>query len=308
LALKKNGTITITIYSLLTCSGISLSKNNTITIYTYYPLLHIHFNSLPTHFHFSFQITLQLSFFQFFFQLHRLPAPFFLTLQLFPKHPLFLFPQVVFPIKKKSSESIQFPFQFSLFSTHITIYTHSNSHFLQFSSSIIIKQTLFLSSHFSFFYYIISILSPIKFFLFQISTCIFSHHFFLYFPTTSISIHIIFTLPITYSIFAFCHCHSSHSSHCHIPIPAGIALVTCHLSPQSLSLPNPSWDCFCHLSPQSLSLPNPSWDSYVTQHHFLVTLIYNLAKFHTLHHSLPPLYPVHPKHHLTAHSPLHRFT
>jgi len=85
------------------------------------------------------------------------------------------------------------------------------------------------------------------------------------------------------------HCHypipagiasvTHHSSHCHIPIPAGIASVTSH----SVTVTTQS-QLGLLLSLQSLSLPNPSWDSYVTQSHFLVTLIYNLAKFNTLHH------------------------
>jgi len=72
---------------------------------------------------------------------------------------------------------------------------------------------------------------PIKFFLFEISTSTFSLHFFLYFSFFNIFpyinshninlIQIIFTMPITYSIFAFCHCHSGH---CHYPIPAEIPM------------------------------------------------------------------------------------
>src|SRR5260221_745008 len=154
-------------------------------------LLHIHFNPLPTHFHFSFQITLQLSLS--FFQ-------FF-----FYSH------RLSSPLKKNLLNPFSFPFSSPFFQhtlPYILIPIHNSS-------------PIFLFNHNKLYFYHHTF--PFVTISYHLSNSSF-------FKSRLVFFHIIFSFifpqhqsPITYSIFAFCHCH--------IPIPAGIALVTCHLSP-----------------------------------------------------------------------------
>src|SRR5260221_2172733 len=172
-----------------------------------------------------------------------------------------LLPYIVFSLAPEFPfpKIVPLPYILTIHLLHI----HFNplpTHF-HFSFSITLQLSL---SFFQFFFYSHRLSSPLKKnlphpFSFPFSSPFFEHtlpyilipthtfpFFTISFPSYHLSnssffksqlvfFHIIFSFifpqhqsPITYSIFAFCHCHSSH---CHIPIPAGIALVTCHLSP-----------------------------------------------------------------------------
>ena len=93
---------------------------------------------------------------------------------------------------------------------------------VEISTPIKSQVTNHLSYHpFYFFYFSISNtqLGTLTFFTLFFPLFSFSQYI-IYFPIyflTTLIIHIIFTVPITHSIFTFSHSHSSHSSHSHIP-------------------------------------------------------------------------------------------
>ena len=91
-------------------------------------------------------------------------------------------------------------------------------------------------------------------------------------------------------------CHMSHSCSCYI------------VAQSSMLFQQWLWHAPFSVLSLSLSLPNPSWDCYVTQCHFLVTLMHNLAINHIPHHqqstsfsvlsqrsphNFPPTKPIH---------------